>query len=258
MSRRHWPEYVAEAVGLGLFMVSAAGFAVLLEHPDSSVRLMVESPIWRRALMGLAMGSTAVILIYWPPGARSGAHINPATTLTFFRLGRIDAVDASAYALAQFVGGILGILTASRLFAPWIGSPAVAYVSTVPGAWGTAPAFAAEVLITFVLMSVVLYVSNDRRSSRFTGLAVGVLVATYITLEAPISGMSMNPARSLGPAILAGTLDSLWIYFVAPPIGMLLAAEAYVRRLGIERVFCAKLYHGAASRCIFRCRFEEM
>jgi aquaporin Z len=100
---------------------------------------------------------------------------------------------------------------------------------------------------------VVLVVSNHARFSRFTGVSAGALVCTYIIVEAPLSGMSMNPARSLGPALLAGSIDSLWIYVVGPLAGMLLAAEAYVRLGQPHCVLCAKLDHSSSVPCIFRC-----
>jgi aquaporin Z len=257
--RRHWPEYVLEALGLALFMLSAAGFAILIEHPDSHVRVAVRDALPRRLLMGIAMGLTAMTLIYSPLGARSGAHLNPATTMTFLRLGRMHVVDAAAYVGAQFVGGIAGISLAALLLGPWIDAPSVRYVATVPGEmWGAAAAFVAEAVITFVLMTVILHVSNHVRWSRYTGVCAGLLVAAYIAIEAPISGMSMNPARSLGPALLSGAVAPLWIYFVAPAIGMLSAAELFVRTHGPGAVFCAKLHHHTTARCIFHCRFSEL
>jgi aquaporin Z len=256
--RAHWPEYVMEAAGLGLFMLSAAGFATLIHHPSSPVRQHVADPALRRLLMGAAMGVTAMALIYSPIGARSGAHLNPATTVTFYRLGRVRRADAFGYIAAQFAGGLIGIALAARLLSPWIGAPEVNYVATVPGAWGAGVAFLAEAAITFLLMTMVLHASAHRRWSRYTGVLVGLTVAAYITLEDPLSGMSMNPARSFGPALFAGTTASLWIYFVAPPLGMLLAAEAFVRRAGAGRVFCAKLHHHNRARCIFDCRFGEL
>jgi aquaporin Z len=132
--------------------------------------------------------------------------------------------------------------------------PSVHYVATLPGDWGQAAAFAAEVLIAFLMMLVVLTVSNGPHA-RLTGVAAGTLVATYILIEAPISGMSLNPARSFAPALFAGTLDTFWIYAVAPLTGMALAAEVFVRRRGLRAVLCAKLNHAGSSRCIFHCRF---
>src|SRR5262245_32072239 len=105
----HWPEYAIEAAALGLFMVSAALFASALYHPSSPVAAGISNEWLRRGLMGFAMGVTAVAIIYSPWGQRSGAHMNPALTLTFFRLGRIERTDFIAYVLAQFVGGVAGI-----------------------------------------------------------------------------------------------------------------------------------------------------
>jgi aquaporin Z len=206
--------------------------------------------------MGLAMGLTAMAIIYSPFGRRSGAHMNPAVTLTFFRLDKIAGADAAFYVLAQFIGGYLGIAVATRLLAGLPAHPSVNYVATLPGSWGNAVAFLAEIAISFGMMSTILRVSNHPRLARFTGVCAGVLVMTYITVEGPLSGMSMNPARSVGPAILAGSLDTLWIYFAAPLAGMLLAAELYVRQHGLAHVLCAKLHH-APGPCIFRCRFDR-
>lgn len=252
--RAHWPEYLIEATALGLFMVAAAGFASLIQHPDLPVRHAVPADWMRRVLMGAAMGVTAMAIIYSPPGGRSGAHINPATTLTFLRLGKIHPMDAAAYMVAQFTGALGGILVARALLSHWIASPSVRYVATSPGTYGTIAAFVGEVVIAFVLMTVVLHVSNGRRA-RLTGLCAGLLVWLYIVVEAPLSGMSLNPARSFGPAVLAGDLHVFWLYLTAPTLGMLAAAEAYARRHGLAAVRCAKLNHATAARCIFHCRF---
>jgi aquaporin Z len=253
----HWPEYLIEAAGLGVFMLAACAFGTLLGHPDSPAVEAVPSPLGRRALMGLAMGLTAIALIYSPWGARSGAHFNPATTLAFWRLGKIASADAALYAVAQVIGGSLGVALAAALLGPPLAVPGVRYVATLPGEPGSVVAFVAEAAIAFGLMSAVLAASNAARVARFTGILAGALVATYLTLEAPLSGMSMNPARTLGPALLAHTTQSVWIYFVAPATGMLLAAESFVRRRGIARVRCAKLHHPMHVRCIFNCGFQE-
>jgi len=197
------------------------------------------------------MGLTAITLVYSPWGMRSGAHFNPAVTLTFWRLGRVAGADAALYALAQFAGAAIGVaLMAAALGAP-LTAPPVRDVVTMPGGHGAGVAFTAEVAISTLLMSVVLAVSNTPRIARFTGLCAGALVALFITFEAPVSGMSMNPARSAGSALAAMHAPSQWIYFVAPPFGMLLAAEIYVRARGRGAVFCAKLHHDNDQRCIF-------
>ena len=256
-ARWHWPEYGIEAAGLGLFMVSAAFFTVLLQHPASPFTAALPWPPVRRFFMGIAMGSTAAFLIYSKPGARSGAHLNPATTLTFARLGKMRSRDAVLYAVAQVLGGAAGLAAAAVLLRPWIADPDVNYAATQPGMWGVTAAFGAEGLISFLLMTTVLHVSNSR-FARLTGAAAGLAVALFILVEEPVSGMSMNPARSLAPALVSGQFDGLWVYFLAPPAGMLVAAELFVRRNGLHRVFCAKLNHTGRSRCIFNCHFEEL
>jgi aquaporin Z len=159
--------------------------------------------------------------------------------------------------LAQFTGGLSGILLASALFGPWVSHPSINYVATVPGMDGPSVAFLAEFLISFGLMTVVLIASNTEKLARFTGLFAGGLVATYITVEAPLSGMSMNPARTLGSAVPAHALTWLWIYFAAPPLGMLIAAELYRLLSRSGGVRCAKLHHQNDKRCIFHCGYRN-
>jgi aquaporin Z len=250
----HWREYLIEVAALGTFMISAATMTVMLEHPESPLHGVVAEPMTRRVLMGIAMGFTAAAIIYSPWGRRSGAHMNPAVTLTFLRLGKIDGRDALAYVAAQFAGGVLGIALASFALARWIADPAVNYVVTAPGVFGHAAAFAGEALISFLMMLVVLTASNQRRVAPFTGVIVAMLIATFIALEAPISGMSMNPARSLGPDVVGDMWRGLWIYFVAPPLGMLAAAETFLRVRGRLAVRCAKLHHDRGP-CIFNCGY---
>ena len=249
--RRHWPEYLIEGVGLGLFMVSAFAFGTILEHPDSPFHRAIPNAMLRRVLMGLAMGSTAIAIIYSPWGKQSGAHINPATTVTFWRLGKIKNYDAAFYIVCQFIGGLLGALAASAVLSSWVAHPSVNHVVTTPGRAGIFAAFLAEILMTWILMTVILRVSNNPRLHKLTGLCAGTLIAAYITFEAPISGMSMNPARSFASAVPAHHWADLWIYFTAPLIGMLLAAEAYLRTRGPAQVLCAKLHHENTKRCIF-------
>jgi len=255
--KRHWPEYLMEAAGLGFLMISACVFATLLEYPGSPVHQAIDDPDLRRLLIGLAMGLTAVAIIYSPWGQQSGAHINPSVTLTFLRLGKVRPWDGIFYVISQFTGGVAGIVLSAAILWPWIADPSINYVATVPGAAGTRVAFLAELLISFGLMTIVLIASNNDRLARFTGLFAGILVATYITVEAPLSGMSMNPARTFGSAVGAQTWTFLWIYFSAPLIGMLLAAEAYRRVKGAHSVLCAKLHHHNDKRCIFRCDYRK-
>ncbi|PYT63152.1 MAG: hypothetical protein DMG42_36770 [Acidobacteria bacterium] len=207
-----------EGAELGIFMISACVFTALLEYPASPALRLIPNSFVRSALIGFAMALTAVSIIYSGWGKQSGAHMNPAMTLTFFRLGKMEPWDALFYVAAQFFGGVFGVAVASLLLGMVVAHPSVNYAVTRPGSLGVRVAFVAEVL----------------------------------------SGMSMNPARTFGSAFLARSFDALWLYFVAPPIGMLAAAEVYVRLRSIRAVHCAKYHHNNDKRCIFRCRFAEL
>lgn len=243
----HWPEYLMEAACLALFMISASAFGILIFHPASVLPELIPDVFSRRVLMGLAMGATAVALNYSPWAKQSGGHLNPAVTLAFLKLGKINPVDAAFYIAAQFIGGVAGILIVAALVRPQLA--AVNYVATVPGAAGLGVAFAGEVIMSFILMTVVLFVSNRQTLARFTPIFAGSCVAAFITFEEPISGMSMNPARTFGSAVLPQLWSTLWIYFIAPPLGMLLAATLYTRLSSAAA--CAKLHHDNPHRCIF-------
>jgi aquaporin Z len=197
------------------------------------------------------MGLTAIAIFYSPWGKQSGAHINPSVTLTFFRLGKIKLWDALFYIASQFAGAALGVFLVAQFLKQEVSHPAVRYVVTTPGPRGPWVAFAAEFIIATGMMSAVLYFSNHHRFSRYTGLFAGSLVATYIILEAPFSGMSMNPARSFGSAFPSGIWDHFWIYLTAPLLGMLTASELYLWRKGRQAVKCCKLHHDNNKRCIF-------
>lgn len=255
--RRHYPEYLMEAAGLGIFMISASIATVILEHPASLIRQTITDPLLRRLIIGVAMGLTAIAIIYSPWGKQSGAHINPAVTFTFFRLGKINRLDAFFYMVAQCIGGLLGVLSVAGVLREAIAHSTVNYVVTIPGSGGVGVAFLAELFISFGLMMTILIVSNHAKLSRFTGVFAGILVATYITVEAPLSGMSMNPARSLASAIPAQNWTAIWIYFTAPLLGMLFAAEIYVCLKSQAAVRCAKLHHHNRKRCIFNCGYRS-
>jgi aquaporin Z len=249
--RSHWPEYLMESGLLGAFMMAACVFGALYEFPQSPVREAISSGLLRRMLMGASMGLTAVAIIYSPWGKQSGAHINPSVTFTFFRLGKIKSWDAIFYIASQFLGAVLGVVFLALFLGKQLADPAVRYVVTVPGEHGAVIALLAEFVIAFGMMSAVLYFSNHHRLDRFTGLFAGLLVATYITIEAPFSGMSMNPARTFGSGFSAEIWSGLWIYLTAPPLGMLAAAELYLWRKGRLAVKCCKLHHNNDKRCIF-------
>ncbi|MCI0446759.1 aquaporin [bacterium] len=254
--KQHWPEYLIEAWALGTFMISACIFGTLLGYPASPVVQSIKNPMYLRVMMGIAMGLTAIFIIYSPWGKRSGAHFNPALTLTFFRLGKIHPADAAFYVCAQFIGGLAGVLIAAFFIGKAISDPAVHYVATLPGMHGIAAAFAGEFIISFLMMTMVLNVTNSQKLAKYAGIFGGFLVATYIIIESPISGMSMNPARTLGSAIPAGEWSALWLYFAAPTLAMLAAAQFFI--WSHRKAICAKWQHDNNQRCIFRCGYKKL
>jgi len=225
--RADWPLYLMEAAELAAFMLSACAFTVLLYHPISPASHL--NPWLTRVFMGLAMAVTAIAIIKSPWGQRSGAHFNPAITLTFYRLGKIGPYDATFYIAAHFLGAIAGVGISALLLHPWIAAPQVNYAVTIPGLGGPAAAFAAETFMAALLMTVVLVTSNRPRLAPWTTWLVGLLICNYIIFFAPISGFSINPARTVGSAVFAHVWTSIWIYFTAPLLGMFGAAEVYVR-----------------------------
>ena len=248
--RSHWPEYLMEGAELGTFMILAGVFATLLYAPGSPVVSLLSGAV-RDGVMGLAMGGSAIAIIYSPWGKRSGAHFNPAVTLAFYRLGKLAAWDAFFYVLAQFIGGLIGIFLVAAALGDAFTSVPVNYIVTVPGIWSWPGALVTEAALAFSLMAMVLVVSNHPKLHHLTGVFAGILVALFITFAAPISGMSINPARTFASALPAQVWNAFWIYYFVPPLAMLLAAELYLKvSRSKPREICGKLCPNTETRCI--------
>lgn len=257
--KKHWPEYLMESVELGFLSFMACAASALFRHHASPVAHFFEGHNFlQRLAVGLTMGITIVVIAYSPMGKRSGAQINPAVTLTFFRLGKIRAADTFFYILFQFAGGIAGVAFAGLTLGSLVSAPEVSFAATKPGSSGIAIAFFAELLISAIIMGTVLYFADHKKIMHKTGLYVGMLYALYITLEQPISGASMNPARTLGSAIMTGSWSGTWIYFTAPLIGMLLASEVFLWTKGKDAIHCAWLYHTTDVGEIIRCGWSAL
>lgn len=254
---RHWPLYLFEASELAIFMLSACAFTVFLFNPAFHAARLFPASVVRRLLLGLTMGITAVLIIHSVMGKRSGAHFNPAITLTYFRLGKIGKWDAFLYVLFQFAGGIFGVAVAAVLFRGALAAPSVRYAVTVPmsGRHGILAAFLAELFMSAVLMAVVLCMTSRPPLAPYTGYAVGVLISLDVLIFATISGFSINPARTVASAVFASIWTAEWLYFVAPLFGMMTAAEIFVRLFGAERILCAHLRPDSVGRCPFQCNF---
>jgi len=241
-----------ELIEMGLYLFFTCIFATLIQHPASPIRHVLPGSTVRRACFGISIGVTIAAIALSPWGKQSGGHLNPAITFTFYRLGTVDFWDAVFYGVAQFAGATAGVAIAATLLLGAPGNPTIRYAATLPGMHGAGIAFIAEVGISFVLMLTVLFISNHDFLSCYTPYFVGMLYAIFITFETPLSGMSMNPARTFGSAFLGRYWHVLWVYFLAPTIGMLVAAELFLWLRGGMGPYCAKLHHVNDKRCIFR------
>jgi aquaporin Z len=254
--RPKWSLYAIEAALLGTFMISACCFVALIEHPSSPVRREIDSTLVRRAMVGAAMGLTALALIYSRPGKRSGALMNPAMTLCFLRLRRMCPRDAAGYIAGQFVGALAGVGAMAAVARMWVAHPSVRYVATAPGRTdptGLTVAWTGEFVIAFLLVTVTMSVNKWAALARFTGCFAAALVALYITFEAPISGMSLNPARSFASAAWAHLWTGWWIYFTAPVLGMLAATELLRVLSRVPHKLCGRFSHSRHVPSIFEC-----
>jgi aquaporin Z len=252
---RHWRLYIFEGAELAIFMISACFATVFLFYPSYPALHLIPSAAIRRLLMGVAMGATAVLIIHSPMGKRSGAHFNPAITLSYFRLGKIARWDAMFYVLFQFIGGVFGVAVSAMVLGSSLAAPTADYAITVPGRYGTAAAFFAELFMSTLLMGVVLWFSNRPSVANYTGYLVGILITLYVLFFAPVSGFSINPARTTGSAVFAAVWTACWLYFTAPLLGMIGAAEVYLRIYGPAGVLCAKLHPDASYLCPFICHY---
>jgi aquaporin Z len=254
--RRNWVLYLIEGWGLGTLLFVTGLQAAALEL--ASQRLQSAFPIsWEmRAISAVIIGGTIVALVYSQWGGRSGAHFNPALTIAFGFLRKIRFWDAFFYILAQFGGAAIGLALAVEIARdPLMRAHDVV---TEPGTRGPFVAFVAEFIMSFSIMLTVLLMSNSSRPvARYTGVTVALLVACFIVIAAPLSGTSLNPARSVASALHANDWKSIWIYLSAPPLGMLLAALTYARARGRNAVICAKLHH-VPGPCLFHCGYQNV
>lgn len=247
-----------EGTEIAILMVSTCISGTLIYASDSPLKCMNLSRTFQSMLMGTAIAITTFLIIRSPFGRRTGAHFNPAVTLTFFWLGRAHRWDAACYVTAQFVGAVMGVLAARQVLGIRLSAAPVQYLITLPGSHGSIVAFLGEYLLSALLMSVVLYASNHRRLTVFAPFFVALLTVSYYAFSSSISGYSVNPARSFSSALFARIWQGIWIYFLGPSLGMLTAATLYIRTMGPDRVYCAKVFHDLRSVCPFPCHFRRM
>jgi len=171
--------------------------------------------------VSLTFGLTVLAMIY-AFGGVSGSHINPAVTVGFWASGRFDTRRVPGYIVAQCAGALTASGVVRMLF------PAAKSLGATVPSGSDGQAFVLEIILSLILMLVILSVSfNAKETGLLAGVAIGAVIAFEALFAGPVSGASMNPARSLGPAILAGEMHSLWVYLIAPIIGAVLAAPLY-------------------------------
>lgn len=249
--RPHWTAYAAELLGTAALVFFGVGAVLLDFAPSLPVARLLPDPAVRRYLTGMLFGGVGALIAIGPVGRASGAHLNPAVSFAFWLAGSLGAADAAIYGVAQCLGGLLGALP---LPAVWgTAGAALHYGATLPVA-GDLAAVAGEVAATFALVGPILWFVGHPRLRHWTPLLLPPLVAVIVGVEAPLSGASLNFARSLGPALVAHASGPLWIYALGPLAGATVAALAVVRA---DRVHVAKIghpgrdphgrFHGAAA-----------
>jgi len=239
-----WPAILAELVGTALLVLGGLSVVIFMFGEGGVMATIVPSEGTRRLITGFLFGTIGGLIAISPVGQRSGAHINPIVTLGFRLMGKLDLRTALAYVAAQLAGGLLGSLP---LLAWGARGRSVAFGATLPGpGYPVEIVLAGEVVTTFTMVTLLCVFLGFRHMRPFTPALFAPLYSVMVWLEAPISGTSTNPARSLGPSIVSGQWDGWWIYWVGPIIGSILACLAC--SLLAKRITVAKLYYFDSDR----------
>jgi aquaporin Z len=231
--------FFSELVGTALLVLGGLSVIIVMFGDGSPVGRLVTNELLRTTLTAFLFGTIgSAIALSWV-GRESGAHINPAVTVAFWLMRRLDLRAATGYIVAQLLGACVGALP---LLAWGSMGRSVAFGATVPGqGYSTAVVLLGEVVTTFGLVATLCVFLGFRHLRRFTPFVIPFLYALMVPLEAPISGTSTNPARTLGPALISGRWDGWWIYWLGPMLGALVAilvCSSFARRVEV-----AKLYH---------------
>jgi aquaporin Z len=237
--RVRWRLFTSELVGTALLVLGGVSVIILMFGDGSPLIRLLPNELLRTILTPFLFGSIgSAIAVSWV-GKESGAHINPAVTMAFWLLRRLDLRAAVGYLVAQLLGACVGSLP---LLAWGSMGRSVAFGATIPGeGYSTAVVLTGEIVTTFGLVATLCVFLGFRTLRRFTPFVIPFLYAVMVPLEAAISGTSTNPARTFGPALISGRWDGWWIYWVGPMIGMAIAIMVCSSFAG--RIEVAKLYH---------------
>ncbi len=239
-----WRLFLSELIGTALLLLLGLSLVIFMFGANTPVAWVLQNEGPRRKITGFIFGTIGALVSLSPVGKVSGAHINPVVTFAFFLFRKIDGRTAAVYVLAQLTGAVLGCLP---LLAWGEMGRSVAFGATLPGRYyPLGLVLGGEVVTTFCLVTMLCVFIGLRPLRRFTPAMIPVLYAVMSYYEAPASGTSTNPARSLGPALSSGQWTGWWIYWVGPVAGMLLAV--LVCNALAQRVEVAKLYYFETDR----------
>jgi aquaporin Z len=237
-SRVPYRLFVSEAIGTAALLIGGLSAVIFMFGKGSPMPRLIPDEGMRRAITGFLFGSTGALIAISPVGKESGAHINPAVTLGFWLMGKLHGRVAVGYTLAQLIGACIGVWP---LFLWGSLGRSVDFGATVPGGGYSAPAvLMGEAVTTFALVSGLCVFIGFRNLRPYTPALIPPLFSFMVWAEAPISGTSCNPARTLGPAIISGRWEGWWIYWVGPALGAL--AATLVCSALAKRIEVAKLY----------------
>jgi aquaporin Z len=248
----HWPEYGAELVGTAFLILVGLSAVVFDFGKGLPMSHLVPSGSLRLLITGLIFAGSGSLVAISPFGKLSGAHINPSVSLAFLVQGKMHLHDFFGYIIGQFLGAILGEVILVLAWGSYAAS--VHNGMTLPGAgYPLWLVFLAETIMTFLLVFLIFVFVSSHRLMHWTPLMNWILVATMVWQEAPISGTSLNPARSFAPALLSGYWHDQWIYWIAPPLGGLLAVGVFrLLSAGERDVLTGKLFHVPHYRSVFK------
>jgi aquaporin Z len=237
-----WLLFGSEFVGTAILVAAGLSVVILDFGQGSPVVGYLPSASWRRLITGLLFGTTGALIALSPLGKESGAHINPAVTVAFWLMGKLRTRHALGYVIAQLAGAVAGAIPL-LLWGPT--GRSIGFGVTLPGAdYGAGWAMLGETVTTFALITGLFFFLGHRRIRAFTPALFPVLYGIMVLVEAPLSGTSTNPARSLGPAVISGDWRDWWVYWLGPQMGTFIGVAVYrwtwLKHLEIE---VAKLYH---------------
>ncbi len=234
-----WSKIWAEIAGTALLLLIGLSIVIFLFGSGSPMEQYIPSVKLRQVISGFFFGGTGALIAISPLGKESGAHINPVVTMAFWLFNRIESRVAIAYIVAQLIGAVLGTLP---LLAWGQLGRSISFGATQPGPGYTMPvALIGEVITTFTMVTLLILFLAFKKTRQYTPALFPFLYAIMVPLEADISGISTNPARSFGPSVVSGIWNAWWIYWIGPFLGALLASRLCSRLA--RRITSAKLYH---------------